>query len=240
LDRDDDAQELYRRAIDLFSQVDHGKNLSVLFRDYAKLLKAAERYEEAIVQFRAAAKEYERNGKPLDAAWMQDWIAGCYRDAGKDEQAATVYQAALDVFTKAGDQEGIAEEGYDLGQALVRLKRHADAIAPLTAAADANEKIDQPRTAAEIRLLLADAHLQLKQPEPGVKQYDQAIALYAKAELPRRAADAAEQAGRELLKSGRKADARRFLLKAQRAYEELNESAKAAELEREIFALDSN
>ena len=130
------------------------------------------RYSLALSRFQIAAAAYERSGDDVMAAWMFDWIGGCHEAVSDDAQAVVAFAEAVARFTRLKNDEGIAAENNDLGRALFRLGRFAEAIGCLQMSVEAHLRRNAESNAAWSQYWIGMCH-------EGARDYVQAAAGFA-------------------------------------------------------------
>ena len=91
-----------------------------------KALYGQKKYTEAVVQFAAAARDFDAVGRPIYSAAMYAWKGACHRDAGDDNAAVKAYTECTRRFARLGrpGMKGLAVSAGDLAKALKRLQRY--------------------------------------------------------------------------------------------------------------------
>lgn len=171
LKQHESAARLLIEAAGLFLQHQRPGFAASDFSAAGKSLFAIREYGRAIDCFERAHANYLADDNPGNAAWMLDWKADGYREAGDGERAVIAYQAALQAFEELENWKGVAGAARSLGLALNQLGKTGAAIAGYQQARDAYRKLGQEIDAAWMANWSGDAHANSGEWELALEQY---------------------------------------------------------------------
>ena len=131
-DRPAIAEQLFQQALDALGEqtgVDSAAELAAVVRhNLAAALKAAERYEEALIEIDAALQENLRLTKLVEAASNHYLAASIYSKVGRYEEALADATEALILDRQMENSLGIAQDHRALGVINASLQNHEQAL----------------------------------------------------------------------------------------------------------------
>jgi tetratricopeptide (TPR) repeat protein/CHAT domain-containing protein len=151
-------------------------------RGRARALYRLQRYDEAIDVFKEVIPTYNQLERPIDAAWIFEWIASSHRGAGRDGQAVEAYSEFFSRIANLDHNNDLAGELFEYAKTLCRLKRYDDAIEQFAAAAEAYERTQRPVAAAWTFDWIGAAHRDAGRDEEAATAYAECLARIAKSD----------------------------------------------------------
>ena len=223
------AAKAFAEGVARFETLQDNVGLTDALKHWAKTQYRLKQFAEAAPNFERAAALYEALANPTDAAWMFSWQGACFRDLNDDEQAVKAYQECVDRFAKLKDDDGLAANSFDLGKALVRLKRHAEALPHFQQAATSYEAFANPIDAAWMFSWQGDCYRDLNDDPAAIKLYQECVDRFTKLKNDDGLATNSRQLGRALARLFRYAEAAPHLAQAAKSYEAAGNQARAAD-----------
>jgi tetratricopeptide (TPR) repeat protein len=157
--------------------------LDALRRAKAALL--LDERQEASTLLAAAAAYGKAQNDALVTAWSQQMLGEASFAAGNLEAAQAAYVAALDGFTKLGDQpQAAAACRVNLGRLYVALGKPGDAVTQLEAAVAAYEQLARTAELAAALADLGEAHLAAGKPAEAIAALERAQSASASIDDP--------------------------------------------------------
>lgn len=125
---------LFAEAADVYDRLGNERSAAISVYNLGQSLWRVDRNVEAIDELRGAAERYAKLGLPSDEADCHYFTARALVDEGRAEEALAEYAAASRLKEIDGDLDRAARGAMDLGEALGRLGRPADALEQFTKA----------------------------------------------------------------------------------------------------------
>ncbi len=135
-------------------------------------------YERALEYFHRIMREGLEHRHPVVACFTLPAIAHIQLQQGRIEESLDTYRRALDINQKARFAEGSAHASHSLGDVLVSLGRHAEALPHLHSAAALFEQLEDHVNTALMWRRLALAHEQLNAFEEAQTSWERARQIY--------------------------------------------------------------
>ena len=141
------AQEYYARGLQLLGDQDARSRIDAL-HNHGDVLLILGKPEDALSAFREMLSHAYRLGLKSKGGAAHNRIGRLYRDFGQLASAQPHLDAALELFTQAGDERGVAASHDDIGKLLWLKGEYAAALVELKLGLEMRNKIGDLRSIA--------------------------------------------------------------------------------------------
>lgn len=214
VNRQDEAEPRFRRALDIFEAHDDAYGQELATRNLASVLLAstatAAEGEELLATLRPL------RGVARERAWMCNILNRRYRDEGRYREAEEVAREAIVIGETLGDRRVVAINQMALGNALRDDGRYVDALVAYEAAGVEGRAVSRPEIDGRAARLAAACHNSLAENSTGVEAKEhaeqavqmarRAIALFENSLGSHDHADAYDELGTALISLGREGE----------------------------------
>jgi DNA-binding SARP family transcriptional activator/Tfp pilus assembly protein PilF len=171
------AEPNFRRALDLFRELQDRANESVVLNGLAGMLEKQERYEEALAVALDALRMLKAAGHWWTQATLENGVGWLYAHLGQYDNALSHCQRALSLHRESGHRGGMADTLDSLGYIYLHLGDLAQAKAHYQQAIDAYREIASPFGEGNSLAGLGDVLLRGGDPDAARALYLQAAAI---------------------------------------------------------------
>ncbi len=133
----DDAEEQYRKAVDLRTALGNRRGLATSLRNLGNVLSLRGKFDEAAASFQQARKLHAALGDREGLAAVENDLGLLAEERGDYGAALNAFRRALTLWQQAGHKPGIAQALNDIGFAHYQLGAYDDAQAYLSQSAEA-------------------------------------------------------------------------------------------------------
>jgi DNA-binding SARP family transcriptional activator/tetratricopeptide (TPR) repeat protein len=171
------AEPNFRRALDLFRELQDRANESVVLNGLAGMLEKQERYEEALAVALDALRMLKAAGHWWTQATLENGVGWLYAHLGQYDNALSHCQRALSLHRESGHRGGVADTLDSLGYINLHLGDLTQAQAHYLQAIDAYREIGAPFGEGNSLAGLGDVLLRGGDPDAARAMYLQAAAI---------------------------------------------------------------
>jgi len=171
------AEPNFRRALDLFRELQDRANEAVVLNGLGGMLEKQERYEEALAVALDALRMLKAAGHWWTQATLENGVGWLYAHLGQYDNALSHCQRALSLHRESGHRGGAADTLDSLGYIHLHLGDLAQAQAQYLQAIDAYREIGSPFGEGNSLAGLGDVLLRGGDPDAARALYLQAAAI---------------------------------------------------------------
>ena len=177
------ALELQLDALELRKALGPGERLDLSYRNIALLYREIEDTEQAKANFKAALEASMARHDPQSLAAALGSYASFSNDVGDAESALTMARQALAIDASLGNRPYIGLEQVEIGRALIKLGRDAEAAAPLSDALAIGRELRHREIVGNALLHLGRLALRVGDEALARERLDEAISVLTEAKL---------------------------------------------------------
>ena len=171
------AEPNFRRALDLFRELQDRANEAVVLNGLGGMLEKQERYEEALAVALDALRMLKAAGHWWTQATLENGVGWLYAHLGQYDNALSHCQRALSLHRESGHRGGAADTLDSLGYVYLHLGDLAQAQAHYLQAIDAYREIGAPFGEGNSLAGLGDVLLRGRDPDAARALYLQSAAI---------------------------------------------------------------